>query len=208
MLIISPTQGCLILGFGPDPIGSVQPIPPPAGPIPPYPGVPPPSTVFEMINAQQSGRITPGHLAAWVTDNVLADAGVQFNNAYGKFVSTVQNVNFNAGNTDTVIPINLPLGYTRYRVEQIFISGASASIATATCGVFTAAGAGGVSIVTAGTAITVNQTGSDVPNNMQSLPVNNSLTQYFIDGVLYFRVGTAQGAPATASVSVYYQPLP
>lgn len=159
------------------------------------------------LNAEQSGAVTPGHLAAWVTDNVLADAGVQFNNVYGKFVSTLQNVNFNAANTDNAIPIRLPLGYTRYRIEQILISGASTSISSATCGVFTGTGATGITIV-ANTAVTITQTGSDVANNMQSLTPSNQNTAAYSDSILYFRTITAEGSTATASVSIFYQPLP
>lgn len=178
--------------------------------LPPFPIPPAPSTRFGMqiANAKQSGLVTPGHLAAWVTDNVLADAGVQFNNTYGKFVSTLQGVNFNSGNNDNAVSINLPLGYSRYRIEQIIISGASASLSTATCGVFTQQGANGVPIVTTSTAITVTSSLNDTNNNMQVLTVNNQSTLAFSDTVIYFRVQTPQGSPALGNVSIFYQPLP
>lgn len=163
---------------------------------------------MQIANAKQSGQVTPGHLAAWVTDNVLSDAGVQFNNTYGKFVFTLQGVNFNLTNNDNPININLPLGYTRYRIEQIIISGASASLSTATCGVFTAAAAGGTAIVTSGTAITVTSAANDTANNMQSLTINNQAIAAYSDPILFFRTQTPQGAPATGNVSIFYQPLP
>lgn len=206
MIVIQPFFN--YTSFCPEPGGTGQPIPPPPLLPPPYPGVPPPSTEFEMINAEQSGQVTPGHLVAWVTDNVVGDAGVQFINAYGKFVVTLQNVNFNAANHDNAIPINLPFGYTRYRLEQIIISGASASISAATCGVFSQPAGAGLQIVTSGTALTVTQTGGDVANNMQVITPNNQSTMALIDAIIYFRTQTAEGAPATASVSVFYQVLP
>lgn len=169
--------------------------------------IPPPSTEFSVQNIQ-SGQVTPGHLAAWVTDNVLIDAGVQFNNTYGKFVTTLTGVNFNAANSDNPVVINLPAGYTRYRVEQIIISDASGTLTTATCGVFTVSSGGGMAIVTSGTAITVS-TGADATvNNMQSLTINNQGTMSLNITPIFFRVQTAQGAPATGNVSVFYQPLP
>lgn len=163
---------------------------------------------MQIANAKQSGQVTPGHLAAWVTDNVLSDAGVQFNNTYGKFVFTLQGVNFNLANNDNPININLPLGYTRYRIEQIIISGASGPLSTATCGVFTQAGAAGTPIVTSGSAITVTTGAADTANNMQSLTINNQSTAAYNDLMLFFRTQTPQGAPATGSVSIFYQPLP
>src|SRR5215472_882570 len=88
----------------------------------------------------QSGSVTPGHLASWTTDgNVLG-------------------INFNASNSDTPIPILLPAGYSRYRIEQIIISGPTAALNTATCGVFTATGGGGTAVVTSGTGVTITST--------------------------------------------------
>lgn len=156
----------------------------------------------------QSGLVTPTHLASWTTDGVVQDAGVQFSNAYGKFVSPIIAVNFNLANNDNPIPINLPTGYTRYRIEQIIISGATASLSTATCGVFTGTGVTGVAIVTSGTAITVAQQPADTNLNMQSLGVNNQNTMALSDPVIYFRTQNAEGIAAQANVSIFYQPLP
>jgi hypothetical protein len=161
-----------------------------------------------MNQVLQNGQVTPQHLAAWTTDGVIQDAGVTFVNTYGKFVSTLVGVNFNATNQDNPININLPAGYTRYRIEQILISGASASLSTATCGVFTATAAGGVAIVTSATPITVTQTAADTNQNMQSLTINNSSTLAYNDPTLYFRVQTPQGSAALGNVSIFYQPLP
>ncbi len=156
----------------------------------------------------QSGNVTPLHLAAWTTDGVIQDAGVTFANTYGKFVATITGVNFNTTNQDNPININLPSGYTRYRVEQILISGASASLSTATCGVFTATAAGGVPIVTTGTAITVTQTAADTNLNTQSFTINNQNTMSLSDPTLYFRVQNPQGSAALGNVSIFYQPIP
>ena len=156
----------------------------------------------------QSGNITPGLLAAWATDGVIQDAGVTFTNTYGLFSYTKQQINFNSTNTDNPLLINLPAGYTRYRVSMIVISNASQTLTTATCGVFTQSGALGTAIVTTGSAITVSQSAADTINNMQLLSVNNQNTMSLVDTTLYFRVQIAQGVAATGTVTIFYQPLP
>lgn len=117
-------------------------------------------------------------------------------------------VNFNAGNTDTAIPITLPSGFTRYRVVGVVIDGASQTLTTATCGLFTAAGAGGVAIVASGSAITVSTASENTNNNQMVLALVNSNTTSFNAATLYFRVQTPQGAAATANVVVQVQALP
>ncbi len=121
---------------------------------------------------------------------------------------TADAVNFNSGNTDTTVTINVPAGVTRYRIHSITISGASHDISTATCGVFTSSGAGGTAIVTSGTTITVTATAESTNNNMQTLTVNNQSTLSYSNTSLFFRVQTAEGAAATANVHFFIQPLP
>ena len=161
-----------------------------------------------MNQVLQSGSVTPTHLASWTTDGVIQDSGVTFTNTYGTLSYTAIAINFNLTNTDNPLLINLPPGYTRYRIQQILLSGATASLSTATCGVFTAQAAGGVAIVTSGTSITVTQTGIDTVNNMQSFNVNNVVAMALSDTVLYFRVQNPQGSPALGNVTVLYNPLP
>lgn len=160
------------------------------------------------MGTEQSGLVTPTHIATWTTDGVIQDGGVAIPNLSGMLASVVQNINFNATNTDNPIPINLPAGYTRYRIQAILISGATHDISAATCGVFTATAAGGTPVVTTGTAITVTQTAGDTNHNMQSLSINDQDTMFFIDTVLYFRVQTPESAAALANVAIFYQPLP
>lgn len=156
----------------------------------------------------QSGIITPGHLAAWTADGIIQDAGVTFYNTYGVFGSAILGVNFNSANTDNPIQIALPTGYTRYRIDAAILSGANASLTTATCGLFTSTGGAGATIVTGGTAITVSQTAIDTINNLQFFTLQNQNTIAYSDTVIYFRVVGAQGSPATGNITVNYKPLP
>lgn len=161
-----------------------------------------------MGTVQQSGQVTPQHLAAWTTDGIIEDAGVSLANTYGQLQSTVQQINFNSGSTDNPIPINLPIGFTRYYVNLILISGATAALNSTTIGVFTQQNASGLQVVSTGTAVTISQALIDTNNNMQSLSIVNQSTLALSDTVLYFRIQTPQGSAALGNVSIFYQPLP
>lgn len=108
-------------------------------------------------------------------------------------------INFNSANTDNLLSFTLPAGINRWRANQIFISNASASISTATAGVFTGAGGTGITIA-ANQAITITQSAANVNNNLMGLTLTNSTTEAYTSTSLFFRIGTAQGSPATADV--------
>lgn len=124
-----------------------------------------------------------------------------------KLAVVTRGINFNSANTDTPITIGLPTGVSNYQITQIRIANASASLTTATCGVFTATGAGGTPIVTSGTSITVNTASANTNNNVQNLTVNNATTQAYNLSTIYFRVQNAQGSAATADVLIEFAPL-
>lgn len=123
----------------------------------------------------------------------------------GYFVS---GVNVNSANTDYPIAIALPVGYTKYRVVRVLAYNPSISLTTATAGVFTAAAAGGTTIVTnvALSALTTNTAGTS--GCLLAFTVINTNTTYFTDAILYFRVGTAQGSAATCDVYIEVNPIP
>lgn len=155
---------------------------------------------------------TPANGDVWETSGgVFARvAGTTYNLATPSFVTLTSSVNFNAANTDTLIPVTLPPGFSRYRVDKVIIGGASTSLTTATFGVFTAAAGGGTAVVTGGSAITVSTASDNTNNNMQSATVNNALTESYnaaTVATLYFRVGTAQGSTATGVVTITLAPI-
>lgn len=120
-------------------------------------------------------------------------------------------VNFNAGNADTIFPIVLPTGFTRFEVENVKVTGASGTLTTATAGLFTAAAGGGVAVVTGASALTVASALDATNNNAQSMAVNNANTETYLRANipnLYYRVANPQGAAATATVSITIAPVP
>ena len=136
--------------------------------------------------------------------NATTLAGAQANLEIGSLLFTAAAVNFNSANTDTPIAITLPTGFTRYNVRAIALSGASASISTATFALFTGAGGTGGTIA-GSTAITVTSSAENTANNSQITQgfgtINTNVS------TLFFRVLNAQGSAATANVTIQIFPL-
>jgi hypothetical protein len=126
-------------------------------------------------------------------------------------IGFTQSVNFDNAGGDTQFIISLPPGYTRYLVTSVRISNASTSLTTATAGLFTSPLGAGIAIVTGGSAITVSSTTDATNNNAMSFMVNNSATTSYLvanETNLYFNIGVAEGAVATANVTITIAPLP
>jgi len=123
----------------------------------------------------------------------------------GQLQSCARSINFNSANTDNAISLLLPAGSSNFYFWRILLANASASITTATIGVYSATGAGGTTLV-AQTAITVSTGAASTSNNLQQL-YGGSTTESFNFSTIYARVINAQGSAATADVCVLYSPL-
>jgi hypothetical protein len=122
-----------------------------------------------------------------------------------RVVSQAIGVNVNQTNTDIIIPLMLLPG-ANFIIRGVSLNNASTSLTTATAGVFTAAGGTGTTIVTSSalsslTSATVN---FDMTLATQAIVLNQN-TQA---NLMYFRVGTAQGAAATVDVYIWADVLP
>lgn len=142
------------------------------------------------VNAVYSGNSTAGQLT------------VSAQGAFQRFVLPA--VNFNAGTTDTALNITLPTGLKNYVVHSVRIVNANHTLVTATVGVFSAAGGTGTTIA-ADQAITVTSGTANTALNTQALTLSPASTTAFNFPVLQIRVGTAEGAAATADVVVIIQ---
>jgi hypothetical protein len=131
---------------------------------------------------------------------------ITLSNIYAQKFSTT--VDFNVGTTDTSIAITLPTGFTRYRVIEVEITGASHSLSTATAGLFTAAAGAGVAIVTAASALTLTATADATNNNAQLMTINSGGITTYTAATLFWRVATPESAAATATVSITIVPYP
>lgn len=104
-------------------------------------------------------------------------------------------VDCNSAATDTAIS----MASSRYRIDKVVADNASISLTTATGGCFTAAGGAGTTIAAdqALSALTAATKFDDL--TLQAI----TGTDVFTSATLYFRIGTAQGAAATADVRLY-----
>jgi hypothetical protein len=140
--------------------------------------------------------------------------GIQSIVAPGLIYYIVTGVNFNSGTTDTAIPLtNFPAGMTRLEFSNAFISNASHTLVTATISLCTSTGGAGVCIA-ADQGISVNTSSDATNNNSMPLTLTNATTTSFVLANLphtpnvYVRIGTPEGAAATADVTLIIRPLP
>jgi hypothetical protein len=154
-------------------------------------------------DATNASNISSGTLGA---GRLPTQINAAYGPSFGQLRYALTGVNFNSANTDNALTITLPTGVTRYAVAGVRINNASASISTATIGVFTSTGGGGQTIA-ANQAITVTATATDTNNNTMSLTLTNGNTMAYNDATLQVRIGTAQGSAATADVIVDIIPL-
>jgi hypothetical protein len=119
----------------------------------------------------------------------------------------LRNVDLNATG-DTSLVIASPV--TAYRVDAVLVrnKGTTASLTMARAGLFTAPAAGGLALAADQplSAITSNVLNTDA--NLLGLTTTVGSRTAIDTTTLYFRVGTAQGAAASADIYVYIRPLP
>lgn len=93
---------------------------------------------------QQSGLVTPGHAAVWVTDNVIADGGAV--PAAARVLASERNVNFN---TTADLAILLPPAIQAFQLTGIIVTNANLSLTNAQGGFYTGTGKTGQVLVLA-----------------------------------------------------------
>lgn len=128
---------------------------------------------------------------------------------------TLKGANLNQTSTDLVgpdgvagIPIPYPSGSSRYKVNAVYVSHASTSLTTATMSVYTAAAAGGTAIVSDAALSGITSSAENTAANQIAMSLVSLATTSFNGTRIYPRVGTAQGAVATADITINLQFLP
>lgn len=104
-------------------------------------------------------------------------------------------VDLNVAASDNAITVEA----TRYRIDKVTVENASVNLTLATAGLFTAPAAGGTTIA-ADQVLSALTASSKYDDLTLDAGVG---TDVFTAGTIYFRVGTAQGAPATGNVWVW-----
>lgn len=126
-------------------------------------------------------------------------------------IASAIGVNVNSANTDTALVFDPHTSGRYFVVDYIVVTNPSVSLTTATGGVFSAAAAGGTALMAnIALAPLVNphdfmQTGFAAASTVTGAITKNSTA---LNTTLFFRNGTAQGAPATVDVFVFGRLLP
>lgn len=149
------------------------------------------------MSVEQSGLVTRNHLAKWITNGVIGDAGPQV--AGQRVLGVQQNVDFNSTN-DT--PILVQSAVQVFQLTGIIVTNASRSITTAAGGFYIGVSKGGSAIVAAGQVYSA-LTGSNLL--MQPTLTAFALAARFSASLLtanqiFFSLTTPQGVPCTADV--------
>jgi len=111
--------------------------------------------------------------------------------------------------TDQNIPLIIPGGYSRYRIEAIYANNASVSLTTAAGGIYPAAAKAGVPLVAAGqayaglTAPGDNAAGSALALTLAAAAATTEFNAVQTALGLFLSLTTPQGAAATADFYVY-----
>jgi hypothetical protein len=154
------------------------------------------------MSVQQSGNVTPGHLAAWGTQGVIVDWGAA--PASQRVLASLRGANFN---TTADQPIAIPQTVTAFQLTGIIITNSNVSPnLTAQGGFYPAASKGGSAIVAAAQSyISLTSANSLLSATLTSFANTtrfSSATLGTIGGLMqvWFSLTTAQGATASADI--------
>lgn len=124
-----------------------------------------------------------------------------------RLIGVLLGVNVNQTSTDIAIPLLLLAG-CNFIVSAVTLNNASVSLTTATAGLFTATGGGGTSLAADQALSALTAAAKNLDMTLAAGARANVLNQNTQANVLYFRVGTAQGAAATVDVYIWGDVLP
>lgn len=181
------------------------------------------STVaLENLTATTLGPNGTGQITAALLDAVLNAMFQSFDNQvdnslglitpnwlgapYGAILAGVlRSANFNA-TTDQAIPIVVPT--PKYRISEIVVANASASLAGAVGGIYSAAAKTGVAIVPSSQAYSgLSSAAVNTLNSSIVLASTNFATAEFNLNQIFLSLTTPLGSAATADVYVFTRPL-
>ncbi len=158
------------------------------------------------MSVLQSGTVTPGHIAQWVTDGVIQDGGTQSPSV----LTSLRGANFNSTSDQ---PIAIPATITAFQLTSIVITNASISLTTAVGGFYPAALKAGTPIVAA-TQVYSALTASDklLAATLASFGTTTRFSSANLGQILglsniWLSLTTPQGVSATADVYLIGQNL-
>ena len=152
---------------------------------------------------EQSGSITPGHLAKWVTTGVIGDAGTPANGT--PYLAKLLSADFNSILDQA---IQFPNTITAFQLTGIVITNASLSLTVAAGGFYPTTAKGGTAVVASTQVYSSLTTAAKLL--LATLAANQAATRFssanldVIDGYLtmYLSLTTAQGIAAVADIYI------
>ena len=149
------------------------------------------------MSVEQSGNITRGHLAKWISSGVIGDAGVQV--AGQRVLGFLQNADFNSTNDQ---PIVVQSAISVFQLTGLIITNATIPLTTAAGGFYNNVSKSGNALVSAA------QSYAALTN--PNLLLNATLTAFalaarfsaanLIANQIFLSLTTPQGAAANADV--------
>lgn len=152
-----------------------------------------------MTGIAQSGNVTPGNLATWVSPGTLADGGPPLGQSE-TVLARLLGANFNTTG-DQTIPLPSS-GVTRFNLTRIIVTNPSLSLTTAQGGFYPQPGKAGTAIVSAAQAYSTLTAASKLLNPTLSSTANTTVYDATIltSFSIYFALSVAQGAAATGDI--------
>lgn len=136
-----------------------------------------------------------GNFDSWYMDCDLTMAAM-IRGEWGHVIGQSQGQNLNSANSD--VAVDIPIG--KYTVRRVVITNPSTSLAAslATLGVFTGAGATGITVVSLATMTALTSATKFIDAVIAATPLTDVLTA----AQLFIRTGIAHGSAATVDVYV------
>jgi hypothetical protein len=155
-------------------------------------------------NVQQSGNITPFHLAQWLAPGVLGDAGAP--PAAQRVLASLRGADFN--NTGDQ-PIAIPQQFVAFQLTGIIVTNATLSLTTAVGGFYPQASKGGTPIVSAAQVYSALTTANSLLSlTLASFGANTRFSSANLNSIggflnIWLSLTTTQGIAAQADVYLY-----
>jgi hypothetical protein len=152
----------------------------------------------------QSGSVTPGHLATWVTDNVLGDGGSPL--AQQSVIAELLGADFNSTLDQAIV---LPADLLAFQLFRIYVTRATLSLTTAVGGFYPQALKAGTALVAASQTYSALTSASVLLSaTFTGAVATTRFTRTNLpDWTIYFSLTTPQGIDCSADIYVVGTPL-
>jgi hypothetical protein len=150
---------------------------------------------------QQSGQVTPGHVAIFTTDGVIQDGGPLLGPSETKLAQLL-GANFNTTNDQQIA---IPTTITKFQLTRIVVTNASPSLTTAVGGFYPQPAKGGTALVANSQVYSSLTTASVLLNpTLTSYANTTALTAAILTSFsIYFSLSTPQGAAAVGDIFLF-----